>query len=189
MEPDWITGGMLPKGCAGEVEVPEGVCVGVDELVDEPVDELVDELVDVAEPDGSSVVELDGLGELVSSALDVLLEELLLLGSAADVLVLLGSAAELVDVPLGVSSASAGALNTAERSNPVAAAIAAPRRPFRPALTSCTASLGFPPVRPARQLTFALPGPQRKPHNAQPLSGKSHLRGPEYLRLVNVRLR
>jgi hypothetical protein len=123
---------MLPTGCAGEVEVPVGVSVGVAEVVDE----LVGELVDVDDPDGSSVVELDGVGELVSSALEVLLLVLLLvlLGSAADVL--LGSAAEVVDVPVAVSSASAGALNTAERSSPVAAAIAAHRRPFRPALTS-----------------------------------------------------
>jgi hypothetical protein len=120
---------MLPTGCAGAVEVPVGVSVGVDEVVDE----LVGELVDVDDPDGSSVVELDGLGELVSSALEALLL-VLLLGSAADVL--LGSAAEVVDVPVAVSSASAGALNTAERSSPVAAAIAAHRRPCRPALTS-----------------------------------------------------
>jgi hypothetical protein len=114
---------MLPTGCAGELEVPVGVA--------EVVGELVGELVDVGEPD-SSVVELDGLGELVSSGLDVLLD-----GSLDGLLdVLLASAADVVAVPVGVSSASAGALKTAESSSPVAAAIAAPRRPFRPALTS-----------------------------------------------------
>ena len=126
---------MLPTGCAGELEDPVGVSVGVDEVVDE----LVGELVEVGEPD-SSVVELDGLGELVSSGLDVLLDGSLdgLLDGSLDGLldVLLASAADVVDVPVGVSSANAGALNTAESSSPVAAAIAAPRRPFRPALTS-----------------------------------------------------